>query len=114
MRSLLFFVAVVAWCKPVEFTRDVRPILSDACFQCHGPDDSSRKAGLRLDTKEGAFAKAIVPGKAAESLHVKRITPGSPVLHMPPPAAQVPVTRAQVSTLGPWVDPVRQRGRRWA
>ncbi|MBZ2178479.1 MAG: DUF1553 domain-containing protein [Acidobacteria bacterium] len=114
MRSLLFFVAVVAWCKPVEFTRDVRPILSDACFQCHGPDDSARKAGLRLDTRDGAFAKAIVPGKAAESLLVKRITHASPVLHMPPRAAKVQLTEAQVATLRQWIDEGAKWEEHWA
>lgn len=52
----------------IEFNRDVRPILSDKCFQCHGPDAGTRKGKLRLDRREDALARgAIVPGKPAES-----------------------------------------------
>ena len=64
--------------KDIDFNRDVRPILSDNCMHCHGPDEKSRKADLRLDVREAAVADlggyaAIVPGKAAASELIARV-----------------------------------------
>src|SRR5579872_1362625 len=77
---------------PLQFNRDIRPILSDRCFKCHGPDKASRKANLRLDTADGAYAerekshgRAIVPGKPEESLLCKKIFATNPDDAMPPP-----------------------------
>src|SRR5258708_4418744 len=68
--------------EPVEFNRDVRLILSDICFQCHGPDKAKRKAKLHFDTEEGA-RPAIVPGKPGESELIRRITAARPAKRRP-------------------------------
>src|ERR1700727_1635085 len=60
--------------KKLDYNWDVRPILSDNCYRCHGPDAKSRQAGLRLDQKESAYAQAIDPGNPNESELMKRIT----------------------------------------
>ena len=100
----------------LDFNRDIRPILSNNCFQCHGPDDGTRMARLRFDTKEGAFAKAgvIVPGNAAASRLIKRIISTDPSLVMPPPDAGHKLTTAQIETLKRWVDEGAQWGLHWS
>jgi hypothetical protein len=101
--------APVASAWQVTFNRDVRPILSDACFQCHGPDEQQRKGGLRLDQSEGALqggesGPAIVPGRPADSLVWQRIISGDPDIHMPPPETGRTLTAKQQETLRQWIE----------
>lgn len=98
----------------VDFNRDVRPILSDKCYFCHGPDEKARKAKLRLDTREGVFrikeGKAVVtPGKSSESELIRRITADDPDDHMPPVDSNRTLTALQIETLKRWVD----QGAKW-
>jgi mono/diheme cytochrome c family protein len=93
----------------VDFNRDVRPILSDTCFTCHGPDDAKRKSGLRLDFKETAYKPAksgktaIVPGDAAHSELISRITTSDEDDRMPPAKTGKQLTKDQIEILKKWV-----------
>src|SRR5262245_10476893 len=92
----------------VEFNRDVRPILADNCFACHGPDKNQRKADLRLDLEEGARADrggyaAVVPGKPEQSELVKRITAEDVKERMPPAKFGKKPTAQQIAILRRWV-----------
>jgi len=90
--------------EPLEYNRDVRPILAENCFACHGPDSASRKAGLRLDKREDAVkAKAIIPGKPEESGLIVRIHATSTEERMPPPKTNKTLTSAQKETLKKWI-----------
>src|SRR5262249_42604143 len=78
--------------EQLQFNRDIRPILSDRCFKCHGPDKAARKASLRLDIAEEAYAErkkahkhAIVPGRPDESLVCQKIFATDKDEMMPPP-----------------------------
>jgi mono/diheme cytochrome c family protein len=94
---------------PVDFNRQIRPILSEHCFACHGPDEGKRKAGLRLDRQEDAFLKlksgqyALVAGKPESSTLVERILTKDPDEIMPPPQHGKPLTAAQIDLLQQWV-----------
>src|SRR4051794_24774692 len=100
-------VAAVSWgagAEELRFNRDVRPILSDDCFLCHGPDKSHRKAKLRLDERESALSKkAIVPGDVEKSEAIKRIFTEDADDHMPPLDSGKKLTAAQREVLKKWV-----------
>jgi hypothetical protein len=93
----------------VLFNRDVRPILSDTCFHCHGFDKTSRKAGLRLDLREEAVRGTkngvvpIVPGDPSKSAILERVFSTDPDEVMPPPKAHKDLTPVQKETLRRWV-----------
>ena len=96
---------------PVDFSRDVRPILSDHCFACHGPDESSRQMGLRFDIEDGPKKPrgdrppVIVPGDPAASLILQRVAPSDPAMRMPPLYSdRKPLTEKEVATLRAWIE----------
>ena len=95
----------------IDFDREVRPILSDNCFACHGPDENQRKAKLRFDTKDGAFAKpgVIMPGDASKSKLYQRVSSKDQDMVMPPPASEHKLTEKQIETIRRWID----EGARW-
>ncbi|MEQ8848912.1 PSD1 and planctomycete cytochrome C domain-containing protein [Botrimarina sp.] len=105
--------------EPLDFARDVRPILSDKCFQCHGPDEASRAADLRLDLPEsatedrGGYA-AITPGDLDASEAIRRIGSEEDWEQMPPPEANKPLSAAEIETLRRWVAEGAEWSGHWA
>jgi hypothetical protein len=94
--------------RPVDFDREIRPILSEHCYACHGPDAKARKAGLRLDRKEDAFREreggaAIVPARVDDSELIRRITSGDADEVMPPPKFKKPLDAKQIALLRRWI-----------
>jgi hypothetical protein len=103
----------------VDFQREIRPLLSDNCFQCHGPDSDTRMANLRLDHKETAFelrknGAVIVPGKSADSLLYQRITATTPARRMPPERSHKSLTPAQIAKFKLWIDQGAPWQEHWA
>ncbi|KAF0174230.1 MAG: hypothetical protein FD161_3623 [Limisphaerales bacterium] len=101
----------------VDFNRDVLPILSENCFQCHGPDEKAREAKLRLDTKDGLLRTTkpiVVPGKAAQSDLFKRLVTKLADDVMPPPKSKKTLTPAQIETVRRWIDAGAPYATHWA
>lgn len=105
--------------RPVDFARDVLPILSDNCFYCHGQDENHRKGDRRLDTQEGAFeeidgVRAVVPGNLTASELVARILTDDPDDVMPPAKEKKKLTSAQKELLQRWIKEGAKWGTHWA
>jgi mono/diheme cytochrome c family protein len=99
----------------IQFNRDIRPILSDNCFRCHGPDKNHRKAKLRLDVREVALEReAFVPGKPAESELIRRINATNEDDVMPPPSAEKRLTPEQKQLLADWIAQGAEYQPHWA
>ena len=122
MAAALPLAAASASVEPaaqVDFQREVRPILSDNCFQCHGPDASTRLADLRLDIHEGAFGRRdngtpIVPGDPDASLVMKRLTHEQEALRMPPVYSRKKLTEEQIGVIRDWIEQGADWSEHWA
>src|SRR6476620_8490830 len=103
----------------VDFNRDIRPILSNNCFKCHGPDAKQRQAGLRLDLRDRSTrpsqsgATAIVPGDPDKSELVRRILSGDEDERMPPPDSHKQLTSDEKSLLVRWIKAGAEYKPRW-
>jgi mono/diheme cytochrome c family protein len=107
--------------QAVDFSRQIRPILADHCFACHGPDAKQRKAKLRLDVKEGVFGELdsghgspVVASKAEESILVERTSSVDPKMVMPPPSFGKKLTAEQIALLRKWVEQGAKWSEHWA
>jgi Protein of unknown function (DUF1553)/Protein of unknown function (DUF1549)/Planctomycete cytochrome C/Concanavalin A-like lectin/glucanases superfamily len=125
LRLLAALFAVATVCSAadangeVDFQRQVRPILSDKCFLCHGPDPGTRMVGLRLDIPEGAFSvrkngSPVVPGKPDQSLLIQRIYSNNPGFRMPPVFSHKTLTDAEKDTLRRWIVQGAKWSQHWA
>ncbi len=118
--AVVLFGGVAPAADRPSFNRDIRPILADSCFQCHGADEKQRKAGLRLDVSEIAFkpaesgATAIVPGKPDASELLKRLLSNDDSVRMPPPNSGKTVSPAQIATLKRWIADGAEYQGHWA
>ncbi|HEX5471350.1 MAG TPA: DUF1549 domain-containing protein, partial [Lacipirellulaceae bacterium] len=129
VRRFSFFHSVVAGFvlipaasarQPVNFDRDVRPVLSNKCYACHGPDDGKRQAGLRLDDRKVATHElesgvtAIVPGKPEASELVRRITSPDQDERMPPAEFGKSLSPAEIVTLRTWIKEGAHYAKHWS
>ena len=115
----LIIASCVAGAGEVRFNRDIRPILSDKCFKCHGPDANHRKADLRLDTLEGALADlgdyaAVVPGAPGKSELIARITTGDEDDVMPPPDSGKTLSDDEKKLFRDWIAQGGEYEAHWA
>jgi hypothetical protein len=104
----------------VDFNLEIRTILSNKCFQCHGPDENERQVGLRLDQRIGAITKlesgsvAIVPGKVQESTLIARILSDDPDERMPPASTGKHLTKREIELLKKWIEQGAKYAKHWS
>ena len=106
--------------RDIDFNRDVRPILSNNCLLCHGPDEEGLQAGLRLDVRDRAVAEldsgtvAIVPGNPQASELITRITTDDEDIRMPPPEHGAKLSDGERETLRLWIEQGANFARHWS
>src|SRR5690349_6673670 len=108
--------------ETVSYNFHIRPILSDRCFKCHGPDAKQRKADLRLDTEDGAFAAlkdnpnghVTVPGKPDESELFLRISSADTSMVMPPPSSNLKLSEFEIELIEKWIKQGAKYEKHWA
>src|SRR2546428_8649361 len=100
---LLLLALPLAGAPKIDFDREIRPLFSDKCFACHGPDEKQRQVDLHFDTKEGGY-RVIVPGDSAKSRLFQRISAAAKANRMPPPASGLGLTDTQVDLISRWID----------
>ena len=105
----------------VDYNFHIKPLLSDRCYACHGPDDNARQAELRLYTEEGAFhtplqsgGRAIVPGRPGRSGVIKRISSTDPEIRMPPEESNLALSDYEIALIERWIDQGAQWKPHWA
>ena len=120
IRPLITFALVSsALAEPIDFSKQIRPILSENCFFCHGPDDKKREADLRLDDETAAKTSndgviAVVPGDPEKSALIQRIVSTDPDEVMPPPKQHKTISPAQVALLKEWIKQGAKWGKHWS
>lgn len=115
LRFSLSFIALGTAQAEVGFNRDVRPILSENCFQCHGFDKNTREADMRLDLREAAIeAEVLVPGKPEESEILARMKATDPDDIMPPPNSHKTLTAKEIATIEQWISEGAKYEPHWA
>ena len=108
--------------KPVDFDRQIRPVLSENCFSCHGPDEETRMANMRLEVKDSAQSpftprdgyRIITPGDSAGSRLYQRISAKDEAFRMPPPVSNHKLTEAQIALIKQWIDEGAKWEMHWA
>lgn len=106
--------------REIDFNRDIRPILSNHCFQCHGPDANTREAGLRLDVRESAVkmsnsgTASVIPGDPSQSELIQRVTSSDPLELMPPEDGPKRLSDQQIEILKNWIEQGAEYQSHWA